>query len=399
MNETKGTSANPGFMQLTRSIQIIDRLFKDETAKAVNRNITARNWLIGYYLFQYEQCGEDRAKYGTRLLQSLAKELKSPSLSYGNLKLYRQFYQEFRQLIHPIREYVATRNSIVENLPPAIGQTLLGQIAGEDGSLSENPTPAIGQTPLGQLPPATIFNRLPYSHLTLLFPIKDPTKRTFYEMECMKGTWSYRELKRQIDTNYYERTVISHSPQAMSDYVQQQSEHLSLAEVVKTPHIYEFLGLKDKDIVEESDLEQTIMNHLQDYLLELGEGFCFEARQKRLLIDDEYFYCDLVFYHRILKCHVIVELKSHQFNYADLAQLNMYVAYYKKNIKQADDNPPIGILLCTEIGREQVEYAIAGMDQQLFISKYLLELPSKKDLEQWLNQEIKSFDSKVQPNE
>ena len=327
------------FLKLANSIQIIDQLFKDETAKAVNRNLTARNWLIGYYLFNYEQMGNDRAQYGSRVLQTLAKELKISSLSYGNLKLYRQFYQEFPLLSGPIRNYIANKKDIIESLPHPIGQTLLGQFVNED---APDASQGIGQTLLGQLYPETIFSKIPYSHLTLLFPIKDDVKRTFYEIECIKGTWSFRELKRQIDTNYYERTALSNSPHIMSTHVQKQAERISLSDVVKSPHVYEFLGLKERDVVEETDLEQAIMNHLQEYLLELGQGFCFEARQ----------------------------------------------------IMLSDDNPPVGILLCTEMGNEQVEYATAGMDQQLFISKYLLELPPKKELAQWLNNAIKEIDLK-----
>lgn len=390
-NEIQNIQKSSDFLRLAQSIRVIDQHFKAETAKAVNRNLTARNWLIGCYIFNYEQKGNDRAQYGTRMLQSLAKELNSPSLSYGNLKLYRQFYQEYTQLASPIRNYVKNDVDALRDLPSQIGQTLLGQ-SEEEGTTSA--TEAIGQAAFGQLTPDTIFSRMPYSHLTLLFPIKDSLKRTFYELECIKGTWSFRELKRQIDTNCYERTAISASPEKMSFHIQQQAEHLSLSQMVKSPHVFEFLGLKDKDVVEESDLEQAIMSHLQEYLLELGQGFCFENRQKRILIDDEYFYCDLVFYHRILKCHVIIELKTHTFNYADLAQLNMYVAYFKKNVMQKDDNPPVGILLCTEVGKEQVEYATAGMDQQLFVSKYLLQLPPKKDLEQWLNKEIQKYEAR-----
>ena len=381
------------FSVLAKSIHQIDSYFKEETAKAVNRHLTARNWLIGFYLFEYEQHGNDRAQYGTHLIKTLAAELNSPSLSAGNLKMYRRFYQEFPMLAKPIKDYLSDRKNLDGILPAAIGQLLIGQFSGDNDDRLEDAL-AIGQSAIGQLPPDTLFNRMPYTHLTLLFPIQDSVKRTFYELECIKGTWSGKELKRQIDTNYYERTALSATPEKMSAYIQQRAEHLSLAEVVKTPHVYEFLGLKDKDVIEESDLEQSIMNHLQEYLLEMGQGFCFEARQKRLLIDDEYFYCDLVFYHRILKCHIIIELKSNRFNYADLAQLNMYVAYFKKNVMRQDDNPPVGILLCTEVGKEQVEYATAGMDQQLFVSKYLLQLPPKKELAQWLNEEIQNYESK-----
>ena len=382
------------FSVLAKSIHQIDCFFKDETAKAVNRHLTARNWLIGCYLFEYEQRGNDRAQYGARLIKTLAAELNSPSLSAGNLKMYRRFYQEFPMLAKPIKEYLSERKGFDGMLPSAIGQLLIGQFTDDGEHNNLNDALTIGQSPIGQLSPDIIFGRIPYTHLTLLFPIQDSVKRTFYELECIKGTWSGKELKRQIDTNYYERIALSASPEKMSAHVQQQAEHISLAEVIKTPHVYEFLGLKEKDVVEESDLEQAIMTHLQEYLLEMGQGFCFESRQKRLLIDDEYFYCDLVFYHRILKCHVIIELKTHSFNYADLAQLNMYVAYFKKNVMQQDDNPPVGILLCTEVGKEQVEYATAGMDQQLFISKYLLQLPQKKELAQWLNKEIEHYESK-----
>ena len=392
MKENEIAQRSGDFLKLAQSIRAIDQLFKEETAKAVNRNLTARNWLVGYYLFHYEQHGSDRAQYGTRLLKSLAEELNSPSMSSGNLKMYRRFYQEFPMLALPIKDYITERKNIEGILPAKISQLLIGQFDGSYENSLEASQP-IGQSAIGQLPADTIFRRIPYTHLTLLFPIQDPTKRLFYELECIKGTWSVKELKRQIDTNYYERTALSASPQKMSAQIQKQAEHLSLAEVVKSPHVYEFLGLKDKDVIEETDLEQAIMDHLQDYLLEMGRGFCFEARQKRILVDDEYFFCDLVFYHRVLKCHVIVELKTHTFNYADLAQLNMYVAYYQKNIMQADDNPPIGILLCTEVGKEQVEYALAGMDQQLFISKYLLQLPPKQELTQWLSKEIKAFET------
>ncbi len=395
-NERKdihGMQETDDFSVLAKSIRKIDSFFKEETAKAVNRNLTARNWLIGFYLFEYEQHGNDRAKYGTHLLKSLAEELNSPSMSAGNLKMYRRFYQEFPMLASPIKDYISERNDIDSILPAQIGQLLLGQFGSNENNCLGTTIHSIGQSAIGQLNEDTIFRRIPYTHLTMLFPIHDPLKRMFYELECVKGTWSAKELKRQIDTNYYERTALSASPEKMSAHIQQQAEHLTLSEVVKSPHVYEFLGLKERDVVEETDLEQAIMDHLQDYLLELGQGFCFEARQKRLLIDDEYFYCDLVFYHRVLKCHVIIELKSHKFSYADLAQLNMYVAYYRKNMMLPDDNPPVGILLCTEVGREQVEYATAGMDQQLFVSRYLLQLPPKKELTQWLNNKIKEFET------
>ena len=150
-------------------------------------------------------------------------------------------------------------------------------------------------------------------------------------------------------------------------------------------------GIQNCDIVEESDFEKILITHIQNFILELGDGFCFEARQKRILIDNEYFFVDLVFYHRVLKCHVLVELKTRKFNYIDIAQLNMYVSYYRDKIMRFDDNAPIGILLCTDASTEMVKYATAGMDENLFISKYLLQLPSKESLIEFLNNELKQL--------
>ena len=185
--------------------------------------------------------------------------------------------------------------------------------------------------------------------------VENPLARTFYELETIKGIWTKRELKRQIDTNYFERSAISTNPEKMSLFVQSKSEKLNLQDVIKSPFVYEFLGLKDSEVVDETDLENALMNHLEEFLLELGTGFCFEARQKRIVVDDDYFFCDLVFYHRILKCHVLIDLKSSKIKYDDIAQMNLYLSYYKKNVMQEDDNPPVGILMCEQAGKEVVE--------------------------------------------
>ncbi|WP_206019707.1 PDDEXK nuclease domain-containing protein [Runella sp. SP2] len=161
--------------------------------------------------------------------------------------------------------------------------------------------------------------------------------------------------------------------------------------VFEDNNLYDFLGLRSDGLIEEKNLETALLNHLQDFIQELGLGFCFECRQKRILIDDEYFFADLVFYHRILKCHVIIELKVDAFKHEYLSQLNTYVAYYNAEVKRDDDNQSIGILLCTEKGKKLVEYATAGMDNQLFVSKYLLELPKKEQLEAFILNELKAW--------
>jgi predicted nuclease of restriction endonuclease-like (RecB) superfamily len=163
------------------------------------------------------------------------------------------------------------------------------------------------------------------------------------------------------------------------------------SDAIKSIYTFDFLGLKSDSLIEEKDLESALLNHLQEFIQELGNGFCFEHRQKRILIDDDYFFADLVFYHRILKCHVIIELKIDAFKHEYLSQLNTYVAFYNAEVKRSDDNPAIGILLCTEKGKKLVEYATAGMDNQLFVSKYLLELPKKEVLESFIQKEMEAW--------
>ena len=235
--------------------------------------------------------------------------------------------------------------------------------------------------------PWHLFNRLSYTHLTKLLNLPDDLQRTFYAFEAMRGTWSVRELKRQIESKYYERSGWSKNPHALSQLMLGRAEKLSVRDFIKTDAVLEFLDLQAKDIWEEKDLENGIINHLQDFILELGVGFCFEARQKKILIDDAYERIDLVFYHRILKCHVLIELKAKKFNYADAAQLSVYMAYYRKHVCEKDDNPPVGILLCTEVGQEMAEYVNTFIDPALFISKYQVLLPTKDKIINFLKHE------------
>ena len=376
----------------------MNEAFEDDTAKAINRNITARNWLIGFYIVHYEQKGEDRAKYGEKTLQKLSEKLKKKSLSYRNLKLYRQFYKEFLSLEKPIFDYVLHEFAGERTLISGIKNNLIeNKTASKDLANTDS---QIGQTVFAQfneiqIPPETLFTHLSYSHFTLLMGVEDCLARTFYELETIKGVWTFRELKRQIETNYFGRSAISSNPQKMSEYVQSKAQKMTVTDIIKHPYVYEFLGLKDSEIVEESDLEQALMNHLEEFLMELGQGFCLEARQKRILVDDDYFFCDLVFYHRILKCHILIDLKASKIKYDDIAQMNLYLSYYKKNIMQEDDNPPVGILMCTQAGKELVEYTKEGIDENLFVKKYKLALPKEAELTKWLKTEIKKLGGSV----
>jgi predicted nuclease of restriction endonuclease-like (RecB) superfamily len=232
-----------------------------------------------------------------------------------------------------------------------------------------------------------VLERISFSHFIELIKIEDKTKRNFYELVILKTTPSVIELKRQINTLAFERVGLSKKLElAHEDLLEKISPELP-EHAIKSIYTFDFLGLNADSLIEEKDLEIALLNHLQAFIQELGHGFCFEHRQKRILIDDEYFFADLVFYHRILKCHVIIELKVDAFKQEHLSQLNTYVAFYNAEIKQTDDNPAIGILLCTEKGKKLVEYATAGMDNQLFVSKYLVELPKIEQLESFILKE------------
>lgn len=276
-------------------------------------------------------------------------------------------------------------------IPPQI----LGAITQESQVEIELPIKSLPSTKseidLHQLNGSVLVSKLSFTHFVELIKIGDILKRTFYELECIKGTWSVRELKRQINSLYFERSGLSTKPEILSQITQQKVEKAKPSEIVKSVYAFEFLGLKAKDAVEENDLETALLDHLQEFMMEMGHGFCLEARQKKVLIGDDYFYIDLVFYHRILKCHVLVELKVEDFNHYNIGQLNTYVNYYKANVMQADDNPTVGILLVTNKNTALVEYATMGMDNHLFVSKYLLELPKKELLEAFITNELQKW--------
>ena len=372
------------FDLLLNTIQQTHTVFQQNAVKAVNVSLTLRNWLIGYYIVEFEQNGEDRAKYGDKLIPNLVSGLNTKSLSFRNLNLFRQFYLLYPQIVQTLS---AQLEQLQHNSNFPIMQSVSAQLENQETVVIKTAEKRL------EIPPQKLITNLSFSHLVELFPIKDPLQRLFYEMECIKGTWSVRELRRQINTLYFERSALSKQPEKLSELTQLQSENVVPVDVIKSVYAFEFLGLNAKDIVEESDLEKALIEHIQAFILELGNGFCFEARQKRILIDEEYYFIDLVFYHRVLKCHVIVELKLDEFKHEHLSQLNTYVSYYREEVKREDDNPPIGILMCTKKGKKLVEYALSGMDEKLFVSKYMLELPSKEVLTAFLEKELANWNT------
>ena len=375
------------FESLVAEIQQTHQHFQQQAVKAVNMSLTIRNYLIGFYIVEFEQNGEDRAAYGSKLLDSLAAKLSIKGLVSAEISRCRQFYFCYPQILGALTQEF-------KNLVP---QHILGTLSQESNMGVE---PSIMESSKLQstksnlyVPGEKLLSKLSFSHLVELIKIQDHLKRTFYEIECIKGTWSVRALKRQINSLYFERSGMSAKPEWLSEITQQKAETANPTDVVKSVYAFEFLGLKTKDALEESDLETALLDHLQDFMMEMGHGFCLEARQKKMLIGDEYFFIDLVFYHRILKCHVLVELKVEDFNHHNIGQLNTYVNYYKAEVMQAEDNPTVGILLVTNKNNALVEFATAGIDNHLFVSKYLLELPKKEQLEAFINNELLKWNS------
>lgn len=358
------------FDSLVQSIRQVHDQLAAQAGQAVNISLTLRNWLIGLYIAEYELRGADRAKYGEKLLTMLSKELRKHHInSTGRRQLYNylSFYRVFPEIVRTV---------------PAQSKYLL-----PTAILSDKEKVRTVSTQL-QLPPEKLINTLSYSHLELLVVLDDPLKRAFYEIECIRGNWSVRELKRQIASLYFERSGLSKNKKKLAELVQSGAEAAEPKLAIRDPYIFEFLGLKPQEVMSESALEDSLLDKLQSFLLEMGHGFCFESRQKRILIGDDYFFIDLVFYHRILKCHVLIELKVDGFSHEYLGQLNTYVNWYRKNEMTEGDNPPVGILLCTQKKHALVEYALAGMDNQLFVSKYQLELPDKEEIRRFLEDQL-----------
>lgn len=373
------SNALHSFSDLASVIQSTHDVAQSSAIRAINRMQTMRNWLIGYYIVEFEQHGKDRAEYGTQLLKKLEEQVNRKGLNVTLFQTSRNFYNLYPQMggLFVPNEIYSTLSNKSESRIPLMDKSTDAQTNTICATVSHK----------FQTPPEMIVSRLSFSHIREIMSVDDPLARYFYEQECIKCTWSVRELRRQISTNLYFRAGISGNPEKMLSQSSVQG-HDSAALQIRQPFTFEFLGLKAQEIVDEHDLEDALISHLQEFILELGKGFCFEARQKRIIIDDEYYYPDLLFYNRILHCGVIIELKNEEFSHENLGQLNAYVSYYKENEMQLGDNPPVGILLCTRKGKKMVEYALAGMDNQLFVSTYMLQLPDRKTLEDFLLKQL-----------
>ena len=377
------------YTDLVKNVEHTHSVFFNHAVNAVNQALTIRNWLIGYYIVVYEQNGNDRAKYGKKLLQSLAEKLNRRGLSYRNLNLFRKFY-----LVYPEIMQFLTAQSDLSQFP--IVQLATAELKIEE-PLNQIKTDTISQLSSNQLKKenkthlSVLIIKTSFTHFVELIAIEDDLTRKFYELLIINTTPSVKELKRQISTLAFQRVGLSENTEIAFSQLQTKINPTMPGDIVKSHYFLEFLDLNKPELIEENELEQALINHLQNFILELGNGFCFETRQKRILIGEKYYFIDLVFYHRLLKCHVLIELKVNDFEHSNASQLNTYINYFKKEIQQDDDNPPVGILMVSNKDKALVEYATAGMDKNLFVSKYMLQLPNKRQLENFLNNELKKL--------
>lgn len=393
--EESSLKDNMTFESLVGRINLVQDILQEQAAHAVNLSLTARNWLVGFYIVEFEQKGEDRAKYGERLLNHLSDRLNQRGFNLRRLRDYRHVYKVYPYLGNEIVKYLQSnkfwqvnnkQNSIrlfsTAELQKPINQQEILRLSNKSELKEWNTSPNL------------LFYHLNYTSLSYLSTIKDPLKRAFYEQETIRGCWTQKELDRQVSSQYYERMGLSKDKKALQRLTSKKAQQVSPSDILHNPVTLEFLGLEQQDIYTESKLETSILNNLQRFLQEMGRGFCFEYRQKRILIDQDYYKADLIFYHRILKCHVIIDLKIDRFRPEYASQLNLYVNYYKHEIMQEDDNPPIGLLLCTDFGETTVRYAIEGLSPNLFVSKYRLQLPTEEDIRKYLLENITEEDFK-----
>lgn len=350
----KPTSHVPAYDTILSGMVDLLEQARRASARAVNSIMTATYWEIGRRIVEFEQGGKIRAEYGEELLKRLSADLCSSfgrGFSIRNLRTFRLFYANW-----PIRQTLSAELS---------KSIKFKQIQAADEQFSLRDIAA-------RFP-------LPWSQYVLLLAVKNPEARSFYETEALRGGWSVRQLDRQINSQFYERTALSRNKAAMlsKGALPKHEDTVTSEEELKDPLVLEFLGLKDE--YSESELEEALIRHLEAFLLELGGDFCFVARQRRLRIDDEWFRVDLVFYHRGLRCLVLIDLKLGKFTYADAGQMHLYLNYAREHWTKTGENPPVGLILCASKGAALAKYATEGLPNKMLVREYLTVLP-KADL-------------------
>ena len=332
--------------RLIESIKDIILTSRRNIVRSVNTEMLSAYWSIGRLIVEDEQKNQERAQYGEQTLKHISKRLKAElgnGFSISNLQFMRRLF-----LSYPNQQ--------------------------------------------------TLSVKLSWSHYCELLTISDDNKRSFYEKECIASKWSVRELKRQLDSSLYERLLLSRGKENKEEVkrLAEKGQEIEKPEdILKDPYVFEFVGLPENKPVMEADLEDALINHIEKFLLELGKGFMFVGRQQRITFDNEHYYADMVFYNKILRAYVIIELKTRKLLPAAVGQLNMYLNYYKAEVNEPDDNNPIGIILCTDKPSAKIEYVLGGLENKIFASKYVLYLPEKKALEEEVQSFIEGWEEKA----
>lgn len=337
--KAKSVSSTPPESDLYGQVRTILDASRGRAARSVNSEMVRAYWQIGAAIVQHEQAGQERADYGARLLENLAARLKADQFkgfTLTNLKYMRQFYLAF-QKSHALR-----------------------------GELS-------------------------WTHYRLLLKVEKPIAREWYEIEAATQNWSTRQLERQINAFFWERAASSTRKTEMLAQARDEAEKYAPSDFVKDPFVLEFLGLKDAPHLSETQLESALIEHLQDFLLELGRGFSFVSRQQRLTLDGDHFYIDLVFYNRLLRCFVLIDLKIGKLTHQDLGQMQLYTNYYTREMREDWENPALGILLCADKNEAVVRYTLPEGDNQIFAARYRLQLPDEAELARELTREHRSL--------
>jgi predicted nuclease of restriction endonuclease-like (RecB) superfamily len=355
----------PGYGTVLASISELLARARHSTAQAINSILTATYWEIGRRVVEFEQRGQARAAYGEQLWKRLADDLTARhgrGFSKSNIALMRSFYLQWEIFQTPSGKFAAqVKDSPFSPLP--------GRTAGE--SMDSQPAAA------ADVPDLVGAFRLPWSHYVQLLAVENSNARSFYEAEALRGGWSVRQLRRQIGSQFYERTALSRNKAGMltTGRKARSDDAITPEQELKDPFVLEFLDLKDQ--YSESELEDALIQHMESFLLELGNDFAFIGRQKRLRVDDEWYRIDLVFFHRGLRALILIDLKLQKLTPGDIGQMNFYVNYAHEHWTRPDENPPVGLILCADHGGGVAKYALEGLPNKVLAARYRTALPSE----------------------
>jgi len=380
-----------------RVVAILDQA-RTNVVRSVNTNMVLAYWLIGREIVQELQGGEDRAEYGKQVIENLSARLAErygKGFSATNLKYFRLFYQAFSDRWSGIRHPAGDESATGANR----------HLLGSDFTDTETTPLASGELipatkghPLGDESRHGFSPQLSWSHYRALMRVQDSEARDFYEREAAECGWTKSQLERQIQSSYFQRIIANRGEAGLvaADRERLPGDPTPAESILKTPYVLEFLGLPDSPDLHESALEQAIIDNLQSFLLELGKGFSFVARQKHIRFDNDDFYIDLVFYNYILKCFLLIDLKIGKLTHRDVGQVDGYVRLFEDRFKVPGDNPTIGLILCSDKSEAVAKYSVLSEGQQIFASKYLQFLPSEEELMLEIERERKLIEADLE---